>query len=298
MAAKLAEHQHGKSRVRVARTWREGNVHHFVEWNVQTTLESDMAHSFIVGTNTDMTATDTQKNTVYYVAKQCSSRCSVEEYAIALAKHFVAEYPKVWKAKVYVEQKPWQRIDVQGRPHNHGFAVTGTEVRTTLVTVDKAGKVEVTSGFRDLQVLKTTQSGYVGFLHDKYTMLPDVRDRILATSVTATWKYRLPVHNFDANFDSVKRQVAETFFGTPDKGVYSPSVQYTMYQMGKAVIEKVPQVDSIFFNLPNLHFLPCNPVTSKFEDDVYIATSEPHGNIECVVTRDTAAPHNTLWSKL
>lgn len=39
-------------------------MHYFVEWNVQTTLESDMAHSFVVGTNTDMTATDTQKNTV------------------------------------------------------------------------------------------------------------------------------------------------------------------------------------------------------------------------------------------
>ncbi len=39
-----------------------------------------------------------------------------------------------------------------------------------------------------LQVLKTTQSGYVGFLHDKFTTLPDVADRIVATSVAATWK--------------------------------------------------------------------------------------------------------------
>ena len=60
----LREHQHGKSRVRLGRTWREGDVHHFVEWTVQTMLESDMAHAFIEGSNTDMTATDTQKNTV------------------------------------------------------------------------------------------------------------------------------------------------------------------------------------------------------------------------------------------
>lgn len=38
------------------------------------------------------------------------------------------------------------------------------------------------------QVLKTTQSGYSGFLHDKYTTLPDASDRIVATSVTATWR--------------------------------------------------------------------------------------------------------------
>lgn len=45
------------------------------------------------------------------------------------------------------------------------------------------------AGFKNFQVLKTTQSGYVGFLRDEYTMLPEVTDRILATSVTATWKY-------------------------------------------------------------------------------------------------------------
>ena len=33
---------------------------------------------------------------VYYIAKQCKARCSVEEYAIALARHFVETYPKVW----------------------------------------------------------------------------------------------------------------------------------------------------------------------------------------------------------
>jgi hypothetical protein len=56
-----------------------------------------------------------------------------------------------------------------------------------------------------------------------------------------------------------------------------------------------PQVESIFFNLPNLHFIPCTPVVgSKFNNDVYFATSEPHGNIECVVTRKSAQPHSKL----
>ena len=67
MTATLAEHQHGKSKVRVARVWREGNRHYFVEWSVDVMLESDMAHAFLKGTNTNMTATDTQKNTVRYL---------------------------------------------------------------------------------------------------------------------------------------------------------------------------------------------------------------------------------------
>lgn len=32
------------------------------------------------------------------------------------------------------------------------------------------------------------------------------------------------------------------------------------------------QVESVFFNCPNLHFIPCAPVTSTFDNDVYIAT--------------------------
>lgn len=45
-------------------------VHHFVELRVHTMLESDMAHAFLTDSNEGMTATDTQKNCVYYVAKQ------------------------------------------------------------------------------------------------------------------------------------------------------------------------------------------------------------------------------------
>lgn len=37
-------------------------------------------------------------------------------------------------------------------------------------------------------MLKTTQSGYEGYLKDEYTLLNETRDRIMATSVTATWK--------------------------------------------------------------------------------------------------------------
>lgn len=58
---------------------------------------------------------------------------------------------------------------------------------------------------------------------------------------------------------------------------------------------RVPEVDSIFFNMPNLHFIPVKPVaTSGFNDDVYVATSEPHGNIECVMTRAQVQPHARL----
>lgn len=105
-------------------------------------------------------------------------------------------------------------------------------------------------------MLKTTQSGYEGYCMDKFTLLGATRERIMATSVTATWRYvdvlgvsflftctplprysRAPA-NFDRAYEAVKEAMCEKFFGPSDKGVYSPSVQFTMYEMGANIINK------------------------------------------------------------
>ena len=67
----LARHQHGKTRVRVLKVRREGGVHAISEYKVETTLFSPAYDRvFTKGDNTDLVATDTQKNTVYIVAKR------------------------------------------------------------------------------------------------------------------------------------------------------------------------------------------------------------------------------------
>ena len=46
----------------------------------------------------------------------------------------------------------------------------------------------ISAGIKDFRVLKTTQSGYEGYLRDCYTLLPETRERMMATSITAHWK--------------------------------------------------------------------------------------------------------------
>ena len=282
----LERHQHGKSRVRVARVWRGADGKNvFAEYQVQTTLLSAMEHAYVEGSNEGMTATDTQKNMCYLVAKQLKSPCSVEEYALALGRKFVDEYPLVSTAIIAIEQKPWQRVSVANQPHNHGFATTGCETRTAKVEVHRTGNYEILSGFKDLRLCKTTQSGYEGYLHDQYTLLPDTRERLLASSITCTWRYYSTANSFDEQYEAIKESIIEAFFGHPKTGKYSPSVQKTLYEMGEAVIDGFPSVDWVLLNMPNLHFNPLNPVTTKFDNDVYFPTSEPHGTIEAVVRR-------------
>lgn len=315
-SAHLALHQHGKSRVRLGRVWRLADgTHRFVEWQVATMIESDMELAFTDGDNTGMTATDTQKNLVYYVAKRMDKPCTVEEYAVALARYLVAKYPRVSRAKVSVEQAPWQRAPASasggaaggGQQHDHCYVASGTEVRTVRVVAEKSGAVDVVAGVRDLKILKTTQSGYVGFLRDAHTALPDSTDRMMATSVTATWRYSpaavqgpAGAFDYDAAFAAARSGLLDAAFGPAKGGVYSPSVQYTLFEMAGLAMRRCSAVESVFLNMPNLHFIPARiegpPPYNRFEDDVYVATSEPHGNIEACVTRKqlagaAAAPH-------
>lgn len=286
-------HQHGKSKVRLGRAWRVGSVHKFVEWNVDITLYSTAERSFTHGDNSSVVATDTMKNTVYVVAKECPQELSPEDFAIRLAKHFVTFYEMVHGTKIVITENPWERVTVCGKPHNHGFKL-GAEKHVVEVEMKKNGCFQVVSGIKDMALLKTTQSGFEKFVVDKNTALKDTRERIVASSVLATWKYSsVPACGFSATFERVKDILTATFFGPADKGVYSPAVQKTLYDMAKAVLASVPEVEEVYLNMPNLHFLPGGiaAIGLQFNDDIYVPTSEPHGTIEACVKRNTTSCH-------
>ncbi|CAI5463231.1 unnamed protein product [Closterium sp. Yama58-4] len=289
-AVALTMHQHGKSRVRLGRVWRRGGEHAMVEWSIDIALASQADASFLGDDCSAVVATDTMKNTVYVLAKQCTSELPPELFAIKLGRHFVSFYDVVTAASIRVVEQSWQRVHVGGRLHDHGFTL-GRERRVAEVEVDAAGRPRVKAGVEEYSVLKTTQSGFEGFIRDQNTLLPDTRERILATTVQATWSYSRDPPCFNAAYSAAKAALTDTFFGPPQGGVYSPSVQRTLYLMGEEVLSRVPEADSVHLKLPNLHFIPVNlpGIGLKFEDDVYLPTSEPHGSIEACVSRKTGA---------
>lgn len=294
------EQRHGKARVRVGRVWRDSTsgVNSFVEWNVSVSLLSHCLPSYFRDDNSSIVATDTIKNTVYVKAKESQKELSAEDFAIGLAKHFTSFYSQVTAAIVKIVEKPWERISLNEQPHNHGFKL-GSEKHVTEVAMTKSGVLKLTSGIDGLAVLKTTKSGFEGFFRDKNTLLPETRERMLATEVTASWRYQYdalssipskPLY-FSERYWDVHKSLVETFFGPPKEGVCSPSVQSTLYQMAKAVLTRFQDIESIQLKMPNIHFLPVNlsskdgPPIVKFDDDVYLPTDEPHGSIEASLSR-------------
>ncbi|MCR2143905.1 hypothetical protein NSX64_25160, partial [Salmonella enterica] len=83
--------------------------------------------------------------------------------------------------------------------------------------------------------MKTTQSGWAGFVDDQYRTLPDTTDRIAATSMDATWTWsRRPADCTQTNATVLSTLIE--VFGT----TYSAGVQDSMYRMGEAVLARVP----------------------------------------------------------
>lgn len=55
--------------------------------------------------------------------------------------------------------------------------------------------------------------------------------------------------NYQRSWEAVKKVLMDTFFGSPPTGVYSPSVQHTLYQMAKAVLVRYDTTEHSVFQI-------------------------------------------------
>ena len=276
--AKLSWNRYGKSRVRLVKVRRGADSHDLIDLTLDVALEGAFEPVYVDGDNSGCLATDTMKNTVYALARQ-DSLDHVELFASRLAAHFSSK-PGVSIVRIEAAEHPWMRLPVKGRPHPHAFARGGMEEWTTVVTRD-AGGTSIASGLRGLMVLKTTDSAFTGFPRDEYTTLPETADRILATSITAAWRYAPGFSDF-AQRSAVRSALVETFAAHR-----SESVQQTLYAMGEAALAACAGVFDIQLSLPNRHHLLVDLHRFGLDNpnEIFVATEEPFGLIEARVSR-------------
>ena len=276
----LGQNNYGKSEIRLLKVRRGAERHELWDLDVRVVLEGDFEAAHTRGDNSQLLATDTMRNTVYALAKDHLTG-SIEGFGLALVDHFLGAGPTVTSCRVEITQHRWDRIEVDGRPHEHSF-VRGRGERRTEVSGDEGGSRSVEAGIGDVYVMKTTNSGFEGFLRERFTTLPETDERILATVVTAKWVYNTTDADFDSLWDSVLRKTLETFTDH-----YSPSVQNTLYRMGKAVLEEFPEVERIWYSFPNVHHVHYD--LARFgidnEGEIFHATRDPYGQIEGWVER-------------
>jgi urate oxidase len=274
----LIWNRYGKSRIRLVKVRRARDPHEIVDLTIDVQLEGAFDAVYVDGDNSGCLATDTMKNTVYALARQ-DAIVHVEAFLQHLADYFSAK-PGVSRATISAAENRWDRLSAAGRPHPHAFAQAGGEQWTSVVTRDRDGTA-IVSGLTGLVILKTTNSGFSGFPRDQYTTLPETEDRILATSLTASWTYRAGVSDFGVR-DRIRASLVETFAVHQSK-----SVQHTLYAMGEAALAACADITDITLTMPNRHHLlvDLKPFGLDNPNEIFVATDQPFGLIEATLKR-------------
>lgn len=280
--ARLAENSYGKAAVRLTKVARAGAVHNLVEYTVGIMLGGAFEAVYTDGDNGPCIPTDTMKNTIYALAKQNDFDCP-ESFAALVAAHFLDTFAHVSWAEVTVEQDLWQRIKMSGTSHPHAFTRACSGCRTASARRERSGLVRVCGGISGLEVIKTTGSGFSGFLKDRFTTLAETDDRIFATKIDAVWTYSSPREARADAYAEAREAILEIFAAHDSR-----SVQQTLYAMAEAVLARIPGISSISLSLPNQHRILVNlgPFGMSNANEIFAATSEPFGLITATVTRD------------
>ena len=284
--ARLGDNRYGKAGVRLMKVDRTPERHVLHDLTVDVALAGDMDAVHLSGDNSAVLPTDTQKNTVFAFAREHGVG-EVEAFASRLARHFVETQAGVHRARVSVQEHRWQRLD--DRPHS--FRQAGGEVRTATVTYD--GQAErVLSGLTGLVLLNTTGSEFRGFARDRYTTLAEAGDRILCTSVDATWRHSAPVEDWAKSHAAARTALLDGFADT-----YSRSLQETLYAMGERVVSACPEVAEVRLSLPNRHhfLVDLEPFDLDNPGEVFYVADRPYGLIEGTVLADDATPDPEAW---
>lgn len=295
----LGQNQYGKAQTRVVRVRRDTERHQVKDLSVDVALSGDLSDTHLTGDNHNVLPTDTMKNTVFAFAREHGID-SAEAYGVRLARHFVESQPSISRARVRIQEYPWNPIPtgrsraafVDADEVGHSFTRDGGEVRTSEI-VWEDGRVQVISGLKDLVVMNTTASEFRGFVKDRYTTLPETSDRILATRVDAKWRFSYdatgssPEPDWEHSYAHVRSHLLEAFART-----YSYALQQTLFAMAERVLTHRHEVDEVRLSLPNKHhfLVDMDAIGIENEQEVYYAADRPYGLIEGTVHREGVTP--------
>jgi urate oxidase len=279
--ARLGENCYGKARVRVSRITRHADRHEFNEWSVGVLLHGDFEASFTDADNSNILPTDTMKNTVYSIARR-SSAITIEDFAAELGDYFLNNNPQISRAAIEIKEKAWERMIVDGTPDATTFKLSGPELQTVHAERNQDGAWMVSSGIDGLTILKTSKSAFTGYIKDRLTTLKPATDRIFGTRATIRWEHG----SLKTNYADIRTRVIATLlkvFAEHD----SMSVQHTLFAMGKAALDAVPEIARIHLTMPNLHHLlaDLSPFGQDNPNHIFVPIDEPHGYIEATIER-------------
>ncbi|MEA1833159.1 urate oxidase [Methylobacterium durans] len=276
----LTASRYGKARVRVMRLTRNGEHHTPRELDLTVLIRGGFDAAWTEGDNRACIATDSLRNIVNVTAANNLS-AGAEDFVGAVAAILLETYPQIAEVSVEARETRWIRHAIDGAPHGHTFLRDGNGFGYAGLVAER-GSRRLSSGLRGFTFMKTTGSGWAGFVDDGYRTLPDTTDRIAATSMDATWTWARAPHDYAAANAAVLARLLDIFATT-----YSAGIQDSLYRMGEAALAALPEIAEIHFAMPNKHYIPLDlsPFGLANPGTVFLPTDEPHGQIEATIGR-------------
>jgi urate oxidase len=280
MTINLDKNAYGKNAINLSKIIRHAGRHEIRQITVNVSLQGDFEAVHTRGDNTLVLPTDTMKNTVYALAKDLLTG-SIEEFGLSLAEHFLTSNPQVSEVCIDLAEHCWKRLSFHGHDHAHSFIGGGSEKHEARIVRNRDAPV-LSAGIKDLLILKTTDSGFEGYIKDSYTTLKETADRIFSTSCEVTWTYDGIPPAPEELYGAIRENLLYTFAHHK-----SLSVQHTLYAMGENVLKTFAMVKTITLKMPNKHHILFNlqPFGMENNNEVFVATDEPYGYITGTLTR-------------
>jgi urate oxidase len=280
MSTTLIENNYGASHVRLLKVRRMQDRHDLKELSVAIQFQGEFESSYTSGDNRSILPADTIRNTVYALAKLYTIE-QIEEFAQQLINHFLTDNPPVKQVRVEIAEHLWTRIPFGGKEHPWSFTPGGPERRTAIVNGSRE-TVLIEGGIENLQIVKTTGSGFEGYVHDPFTTLKETSDRILATSVKATWLYSDNEIPFGVYWHGVRQAILDTFVEHESR-----STQYTLHAIAEAVLERYADIAEIRLWLPNkdCRLVDLGLFGLENNNEVFAPAEEPYELIEARLRR-------------
>jgi len=276
--------RYGTSAIRLVRVSRGGSADRVRDLTIGITLDGDPAAADAAGGDRRVVTSEAMKDATYGLAREQLTG-PIEDFGRTLAEHFVA-IPQVARATVSIREHAWTPIPTSAGPAGDAFLRTGELTRTAVVRASETG-VTIEAGLEDMTLMKTAKAGLASVPGDELATPSEEGDGLMASRLSATWRYGSDDVDFDAAFEGVLRMLLDVFAERD-----SPSIQASAWTIGQAILEAQPEVDEIRLTMPDLHhwLVDLTPSGQVNDGEIYVATSEPNELVEATVRRTELAP--------
>ena len=282
---RIGASSHGESHLRMLRVVRRGDRHDARDLTVACRFEGDFAEAFVGSGASGLLPGEALKSLVHTTARQHAG-AEIERFGLALCDRLLTEHPRLTRARVEIVERPWNRLEVAGKPQGQVF-LSGTPERRTAAITSNGQQVAVVAGIEQLTLMRTS-----GLAPPRQrptdeadpSGADDGLQRLLVATLSARWSYTSGDVTFDPYRQGVRAAIVETFGCQASR-----SVHQTLYGIADVVLSSYEEISDITLSLQERPYRPVDLFTAGVEnpDDLFVAIEEPVGVIEVMVERDS-----------